>query len=380
MLTDSGPVGFFSMAVFALTWPDEKYLPTIERHPWKSLDVVGSLLLIAAAALVTFAFQNAGVNPDQWSQAVFLAPLITGIFCWGALFAWQRYIEVHHLHIMPAFPLRLLRDHVYASATVATLFLGFPFFAVIFTFPLRLQIVNGKSGLMAGVMLLPLLAGVSLGSSLTGLVNVKHNHLFETLVIAGALMIVGCGLETTLSDSPTLEPKALGFLPFIGLGLGLGASATTILAATEAPPGEHAASQGIMAQVRVLGGSIGIAASSAILAQQEMAKLGMVITSDVPVDLTGDSPTAILVRQVFSQAFTETMRICAIVSAAAMVIACGTYTRNRRPILAVLEDRIRHDAEEQAEAEAAEAAVGAAAATVPPPATIAAQPEHEEKV
>ncbi|KAL1893194.1 hypothetical protein Sste5346_006626 [Sporothrix stenoceras] len=340
----NGPIGFFSMAVFALTWPNEKYLPVIERHPWSSLDIVGSVLLIAAAALVTFAFQNAGVNPDQWNQAIFLAPLLTGIFCWAALFSWQAIVEKRYKHIMPAFPLKLLRKHVYASATLTTLFLGFPFFAVIFTFPLRLQIVNGKSGLMAGVMLLPLLAGVSFGSALTGFLNLKHNRLFETLVVAGGLMIIGCALETTLSDSATLEAKALGFLPFIGLGLGLGASATTILAATEAPPGDHAASQGIIAQARVLGGSIGIAASSAILARQEMAKLGTVITTDVPADLTGDSPAAILVRQVFTQAFTENMRICAIVSAAAMVIACGTYTRNRQPILAVLEERARQEA------------------------------------
>ncbi|CAK7218427.1 hypothetical protein SEUCBS140593_003543 [Sporothrix eucalyptigena] len=367
----NGPVGFFSMAVFALTWPNEKYLPTIQRHPWSSLDIIGSILLIAAAALVTFAFQNAGVNPDQWNQAVFLAPLITGIFCWLALFSWQAIVEKRWTHIMPAFPLKLFRNHVYASAALTTLFLGFPFFAVIFTFPLRLQIVNGKSGLMAGVMLLPLLAGVSFGSALTGFINLKHNRLFETLVVAGGLMIIGCGLETTLSDSATLEAKALGFLPFIGLGLGLGASATTILASTEAPPGDHAASQGIIAQARVLGGSIGIAASSAILARQEMSKLGTVITTDVPANLTGDSPAAILVRQVFTQAFTENMRICAIVSAAAMVLACGTYTRGRRPILAVLEERAQQEAAKQAAATTC--AVASVAETTSGPTTEAQQ-------
>ena len=368
----SGPIGFFSMAVFALTWPNEKYLPAIERHPWSSLDILGSVLLIGAAALVTFAFQNAGVNPDQWNQAIFLAPLLTGIFCWAALFAWQAVVEKHWTHIMPAFPLKLLRNHVYAAAAATTLFLGFPFFAVIFSFPLRLQIVNGKSGLMAGVLLLPLLAGVSVGSSITGFINLKSNRLFETLVVAGGLMVIGCGLETTLSDSATLEAKALGFLPFIGLGLGLGASATTILASTEAPHGEHAASQGIIAQARVLGGSIGIAASSAILARQEMSKLGTVITSSVPVDLSGDSPAAILVRQVFTEAFTENLRICAIISAVAMVLACGTYTRGRRPILAVLEERIRQEAAAQARVTGSTAA---AAAANPETTTAARAPE-----
>ncbi|KJR87158.1 major facilitator superfamily transporter multidrug resistance [Sporothrix schenckii 1099-18] len=343
----NGPIGFFSMAVFALTWPDEKYLPAIARHPWSSLDIIGSILLITAAALVTFAFQNAGVNPDQWSKAIFLAPLITGIFCWAALFIWQAIVETRWTNIMPAFPLKLLRNHVYAAAALITLLLGFPLFSVIFTFPLRLQIVNGKSGLMAGVMMLPLLVGVSFGSALTGFVNAKKNRLTETLLVGGVLMVIGCALETTLSDSATLPAKALGFLPFIGLGLGLCITTTTVLAATEAPPGDHAASQGIIAQARVLGGSIGIAASSAILARQELAKLGTVVTTDVPADLTGDSPTAVLVRQVFNAAFTENMRICAVISAVGIVVACGTYTRNRQPLLAVLEERAKQEAAKQ---------------------------------
>ncbi|CAK7263631.1 hypothetical protein SEPCBS119000_000580 [Sporothrix epigloea] len=340
----NGPIGIVSMTVFALTWPKDIHLPAIHRRPWSSLDLVGSVLLIAAAALVTFAFQNAGVNPDQWSHATFLAPLLTGILCWVMLFLWQALVEHRWTHIMPAFPLALLRNHVYASAALTALFMGFPFYAVVFSFPLRLQIVNGKSGLMAGVMLLPLLAGVSVGSVLTGVVNMKRNRLSETLVVAGGLMVIGCGLETTLSDSAKLEAKALGFLPFIGLGLGLAASATTIFASTEAPPGDHAASQGIIAQARVFGGSIGIAASSAILARQELSELGTIITGDVPAGLTGKSTAAIAVRQTFGQAYAETMRVCAIISAMAVLLACGTYTRGRAPIMAVLQERAKQEA------------------------------------
>ncbi|CAK7568172.1 MAG: hypothetical protein SEPTF4163_006155 [Sporothrix epigloea] len=344
----NGPIGFVSMAIFAMTWPKEKYLPSIQRRPWSSLDIVGSVLLIAAAALVTFAFQNAGVNPNQWDHATFLAPLLAGIFSWVMLFLWQAIVERRWMHIMPAFPLVLLRNHVYASAALTALFMGFPFFAVIFSFPLRLQIVNGKSGLIAGVMLLPLLAGVSFGSVLTGIVNIKRNRLCETLVVASGLMVIGCGLESTLSDSAKLEAKALGFLPFVGLGLGLAASATTILASTEAPPSDHAASQGIIAQARVLGGSIGIAASSAILARQELSELGAVITTAVPADLTGSSPAAIALRETFNQAYTETMRVCAIVSAVALLLACGTFTRGRIPIMAMLQERLQQEAAQRA--------------------------------
>lgn len=173
--------------------------------------------------------------------------------------------------------MKLVRNRVYTSALIHTMLIGFSFFTVIYAFPLRLQVVNGKSALTAGVMLLPMLGGVSIGSYVSGVINARSNRVFEILVISSVLMTLGCGLETTLSGSVTLPAKALGFLPFIGFGVGLAAAAATILASAEAPEGEHAPSQGILAQIRVLGGSIGIAASSAVLAAQEVNKSGTML-------------------------------------------------------------------------------------------------------
>ena len=152
----SGPIGAISMALFWVTWPKKEHLPNIERRSWKDLDFVGSLLVIAASVLVVFAFQNAGTNigEEPWTQATFIAPVVAGTLCWIALFAWEAFFERRWKDKMAAFPLRLLRNHVYASGVLNTMFLGFPYMTTIYSVPLRLQVVNGKSPLNAGIMLL----------------------------------------------------------------------------------------------------------------------------------------------------------------------------------------------------------------------------------
>lgn len=227
------------MVLFWITWPKAEYLPDIERRTWKELDYPGSVLLIAAAILVVYPFQNAS-SGALWDQAIFLAPLLTGIGCWAALVIWEIFVEHRWGDTMAAaFPFRLLRNRVYSSAVINTLFLGFPFIMLVFAFPLRLQVVHGKSSLQAGLMLLPLLAASATGSVLAGAINGKKDRTCETMLLSSGLVALGCGLLSTLSDALDLEAKAFGFLVFVGLGFGLSAAATTMTGNMQASLRDH---------------------------------------------------------------------------------------------------------------------------------------------
>lgn len=188
MYVDSGPIGAVSLVLFYCTWPKAEYLPGLQRRKWTELDHLGSILLVAAAVLVVFSFQTAARAEDGWSQAVFIAPLLVGLVCWAALVLWSMFVDRRWGDKLAAtFPMRLMRDRIYVAATLNTTFLGFVFIMLIYAFPLKLQAVNAKSPLMAGVMLLPLLGGSAAGSATAGGVNSKANWMCETLVIASSV-------------------------------------------------------------------------------------------------------------------------------------------------------------------------------------------------
>ncbi|KAK1447799.1 major facilitator superfamily transporter [Colletotrichum melonis] len=355
----NGPIGFVSMLIFYLTWPDAKHLPTLQRRRWKELDIVGSFLLVAASVLVVFSFQNVGSDGNKWRQAVFIAPVTVGGVCFILLLGWEALVaKFWSSRIMAAIPMRLLRNRVYVATILNTMFLGFPYLLVIYAFPVHLQIVNGKSSLLAGILLLPMLGSVALGTTLGGIINKKKNRLFETMTTASCFVCIGCGLMTTLSSSVELEPKALGFLTFIGFGFGLSATSSTVLGATESEIPDHAPAQGIIAQVRILGGSLGIAASTAILGNFMRDELTGVLTPGQLSSLHGAGANlteaqAAAVRQVYTDSFCKDMQVGAILSGIAILLSFGVYRRNRVTIEEQRQMHIRTEVERRRRASAA---------------------------
>ncbi|KAK3323565.1 major facilitator superfamily transporter [Cercophora scortea] len=350
----NGPVGGLAALIFLLTWPDQKYLPVHDKRKWAEVDFLGSFLLIAAAVLIVFPFQNSSADVNEWSKAIFLAPLLFGIFSLFALFAWQFYSERRwHGERAAAIPLVLVRNHVYAATIMNSLCMGFPYLLSVYIFPNRFQVVNGQSPLYAGVMLLPMLGSTALGSAIGGVVNGKNNRLFETMVAACIFMLLGCGLETMASSDLAIEPKVLGFLSFIGFGFGLSAASSTMIAIFESPIREHAPAQAILAQVRTLGGSIGIAASSAILGIKTRSALAGVVTDaelaglgSKVSNLSPEQWTAI--RTAYTDAFREDMIICCAVLALGTVCSMGVYRRNRLSVQE-LEKRRHHEERQRKE-------------------------------
>ncbi|KAI3323564.1 major facilitator superfamily transporter [Xylariaceae sp. AK1471] len=339
----NGPIGAVSLLLFFMMWPKPQYLPNLERRSWRELDYLGSALLIAATVLVVFPFQNAGGTADQWDQAIFLAPLIIGLVAFLGVFAWSIFVGRRWGDKMAAaLPISLLRNRVYASAVLNTMFLGFPYILIVYAFPLRCQVVNGKEPLVAGVMLLPMLGASAIGSVISGKVNGKNDRSCETLLIATSFVTLGCGLLTTVPSSVGLEPKTLGFLVFVGLGFGLSVSTTTMLAALQSSIRDHAPAQGIVAQVRVFGGSLGIAASSSILGVATRTQGGASVALQQSSSLESNMTNSVG-RKAYSDAFREDMRVCTIVAGIALLWALGTYSRSR---LTRTERREQRDKEE----------------------------------
>lgn len=99
---------------------------------------------------------------------------------------------------------------------------------------MRIQVIGGKSSVIAGVILLPMLGAAAIGTITAGKVNAVKNYIFETLFVGSSFMLLGCGLLTTLSNSLDTA-KLLGFLVFVGFGFGLTICASTMLSTIEVP-------------------------------------------------------------------------------------------------------------------------------------------------
>lgn len=132
------------------------------------------------------------------------------------------------------FPLRLMRSRVYMGCVATALLGGFPYFVVIYALPLRLQVVNERSALLAGVSLLPMLGSVAIASALGGYIHRKRERIFGTLLAGSLFMVIGSACLSTLENAVAVPAKMYGFEVFMGLGFGLMVSTVSLGAMIEA--------------------------------------------------------------------------------------------------------------------------------------------------
>lgn len=190
---------------------------------------------------------------------------------------------------------------------------------------------------MAGVHLLPMLGATSLGSIIGGALSKTKNNTSRTLVAASCFQITGLGLLTTF-DSPSspLAPQ-FAYQSIFGLGVGLTFASATILTKIQAAGRDHAVAQGVMAQVRVLGGAVGLVICNMIF----NLRLESISLSNEARNALHRSPLALVekggadsdaVRDVFSDSFQTMVWVMFWVAVASFVASLCTWEMNPTPL------------------------------------------------
>ncbi|OQE32828.1 hypothetical protein PENFLA_c001G10246 [Penicillium flavigenum] len=333
----NAPCGVVPVAIFAIAWPKGHSHDQAIRKHFTQFDMVGSLLLLAASVLVVFGLHEAGTGTYAWGSSVTIATLVVGGLCWISLFVWSFLLSRGRWsNIAAIYPWGLFSHRVMAAGIISTMFTGFTFFVIIFNLPLRSQIVNAQSPAAAGVRLLPLLCATAVGSFLGGAASSKKNRTFHTFVLATAFVLLGAGLLSTIPANFKMPAKVYGFEVIVGFGIGLTFSTVSLLTSIETSANMHAVAQGIVSQVRVLGGSIGIAAANALFRVQSHRELQGILSDEqigalqtsTKIMNTLNASQAHAVRQAYSDAFSQSMRVCVYMATVAFVAALFTWQRH----------------------------------------------------
>jgi MFS-type transporter involved in bile tolerance (Atg22 family) len=115
-----------------------------------------------------------------------------------------------------------------------------------------------------------------------------------------------------------------------------------------------ASGQGINAQLRILGGSIGIAASTAIQASYSRSQLSGILAPEQLANLAGQATTLsateyAAVRVAYTDALRLMMKVCCAVLAGALVLSSATYSRDRMNLEATMNQRNLEEEQRRAE-------------------------------
>ena len=266
------PVGAIVLTALVITFPS---LRRTGSHP--KIDYVGALGIGGGAALLTLGASLAGTN--DWSYPPVWYLLVAGVVALvAAVFHEARTPEA-------VVPPQLFKNSIFSFSMAVTFITGIGMFASIIYIPLFLQAVVGVKATNSGLLLLPLMGGLVVGSIGGGLVMSRTGRYKIQAIVGMVLMCIGMYLLTTLTVNSTQFEVGRDVVGF-GLGLGMSFSVFNVVAQNAVKAQYISSSISALQFIRQMGGTLGLAIMGSIVNQQLKTKTA----ADVPASALASIP------------------------------------------------------------------------------------------
>ncbi|WP_225728302.1 MULTISPECIES: DHA2 family efflux MFS transporter permease subunit [unclassified Nocardia] len=221
----------------------------------KRLDLAGAVTATAAVAGLVWAIT--GAQEHGWTCAWTLRYLALSALALGGFLVIERVVA------HPMVPPGLFRDRSFTAGLVLQALAQAALTGVVFGLMFYLQGVRALGGTAAAVALLPLTVTVVIAAPLAGVLTQKFGARTTLLLGAGAFAAAFASLLRLAPNSTMAELIPSLLLVAVGAGFLMVASMEAILRST--PVGNAGVVGGVKQAALELGGTVGVAATSALL-------------------------------------------------------------------------------------------------------------------
>ncbi|MGQ1837806.1 MDR family MFS transporter [Kocuria turfanensis] len=245
------------------------HLPHVPRGRVR-LDVLGTAVLAAGSVAFVLLTTWAG-TAHPWASPPILGlagavAVLTGLF-----------VLVERRAAEPIIPLHLFRVRNFVVPTAAAVGMGVIMFATITYLPTYLQMVEGASATAAGLMMIPVTAGMLVGTIGTGRRIARTGRYRLWPVLGSAVMAAGLVLLSTIDESTPYALTATGMV-VIGLGIGCLMQNLVLIVQNAVPPADVGAATSASNYFRQTGASFGIAVFGSVFVARLDGVLGDVLS------------------------------------------------------------------------------------------------------
>lgn len=262
-----------AIAALVLIW---RYFPLMRptiTSPIK-LDWLGSVLLAWAVGAPLVGLEILTMGSEAMPAWFALATIASAIPAVLILMRVERRVST------PMFPLRVLQTTQMRYLNMAALLAGAVMFVLIFYIPLQLQDVFGFSPTYTGFVIVPLVAGIPIGSIINGRLFPRETNPQRLMVFGSVLLTVGCAASLTFTPASSQAFMLLA-MGFCGLGLGFLLPNFTLFSQIIAEREDAGIASALVQTTRALGSAIGTAIVGMVIAElsiQTGLRIGLVAT------------------------------------------------------------------------------------------------------
>lgn len=293
------------------------------------LDVPGAVLGTAGVTALIFGIIQG--NELGWTSVESIAIFATA----GLLLSAFTWVQLRSEH--PMLPLRFFRQKDFSGAVLTISLIVFAMIVAFFYLTQFFQIVQGRSAMEAGLLLVPASIAMMVGAPFSTLLAKRLGPRVNVLAMTLA-MVVGMIMLTQLTiTSDSLLPIAALFVLGFGAGLGMPALTDTIMAAV--PERDAGVASAVNDVSREFGGALGIATIGSLVAGLYRANIEDLLPQGLPEQMAellgeGIGVAAIVSEQLprelgaavmsaSNEAFMAAMNDGFVISAAVLLSAVG---------------------------------------------------------
>jgi EmrB/QacA subfamily drug resistance transporter len=202
------PLGIPVIAAFIRFFPSIR--PVRVRH---QLDYLGMAALVLCVTPLVMGLSWGGVY--EWGSPHVIGSLVASAVMLGV------FLVTESRAAEPIIPLGMFRNRVVSVAMAARFGIGVGMFGVIIFIPLFFQFVLGQSATNSGIILMPMMLGMVVASTLSGQIVSRFGGHYRIPAILGlAIMSVGMYLMSRMTPDTTYS-RALFNTAVTGLGMGM---------------------------------------------------------------------------------------------------------------------------------------------------------------
>jgi EmrB/QacA subfamily drug resistance transporter len=231
------------------------HLPVTRRKV--SIDYLGAAFLSAGVAGLLIWVTLAG-SSFGWASAE------TAWFVGGSVLALVAFVVTEMRAAEPIVPLRLFRERTTTLVVVASVAVGVAMFGSSVFLGQYLQISRGYSPTAAGLLTVPMVGGMLLSSTISGILITRFGRWKRYLLSGSILVVAGFALLSVL-DHRTPMVLLGGFLFVLGVGIGMTMQNLVLAVQNTVAAADLGAASSAVAFFRSLGGTIGVSVLGAVL-------------------------------------------------------------------------------------------------------------------
>jgi EmrB/QacA subfamily drug resistance transporter len=290
------PIGLISFAIIA------KYLPVIRHDHKPRIDYLGASLLAVSLSSLILAVDNTdkifASIIDAGVSLTAIKVVLYGLF----VAATAGFVYVQSRVSEPIIPLNFFKKRNFSLLMAVSILFGAAFLGAILYLTQFNQQVFGANATNSGLMLLPMVFGLTISAATTGQLVSKTGKYKKALIAGFSLATVAIFALTTLTpDSAYIQEAVIMF--FAGVGLGVSMPIINIAVQNEFTQRDLGAATASAQLFRGLGSTIGTAVLGTMLISGITSQLGA-IEKDTYIQALKQQPAA---SQMLGEISTDTV-------------------------------------------------------------------------